>query len=153
MVTEADAETARVATIKVALVAPAGMVTLAGTVATAVLPLDKETSAPPLGACALRVTVPVEEDPPDTLVGLNVTDDSLAEVSGPVTTAVQEYKQSETARSPIATPISGRSNEFRFWLIRVVQKRSQTTQATIQISRASISQGRGSTCFGAAGIR
>jgi hypothetical protein len=114
MVTEADAVTARVATVKVALVAPAGMVTLAGTVATDVLLLDRETTAPPLGACALRVTVPVEEVPPDTLAGFSMSDDSLAEVGGPVTTAVQEYKQSATARSPIATPMSGRPNEFRF---------------------------------------
>jgi len=113
MVTEAEAVTAKVTTVKVALVVPAGMVTLTGTVATAVLALDRETSAPPLGACALRVTVPVEEDPPDTLAGFSVTDDSLAEVGGPGTTPTQEYKQSETARSPIATPMSGRPNEFR----------------------------------------
>src|SRR5712664_4894920 len=102
MATEADAVTARVATVKVALVAPPGTVTLAGTVATAVLALDRETSAPPLGACAFRVTVPVEEDPPDTLAGFSVTDDTIAEVGGPDTTPPHEYKQSETARSPIA---------------------------------------------------
>src|SRR6266851_2670879 len=96
MVTEAEAVRAKVTTVKVALVVPAGMVTLTGTVATAVLALDRETSAPPLGACAF-----------------SVTDDSLAEVGGPGTTPTQEYKQSETARSPIATPMSGRPNEFR----------------------------------------
>jgi hypothetical protein len=55
-----------------ALVAPAGTVTLAGTMTTAVLPLESETSAPPLGAGALRVTRPAEGDPPTTVAGVSV---------------------------------------------------------------------------------
>ena len=51
---------------------PAGTVTLAGTIATPALLLDKATAAPPLGAGALNVTVPVGEFPPVTLEGLNV---------------------------------------------------------------------------------
>lgn len=66
-----EAVTGLVLTVKVALADPAGTVTLAGTVAAAVLPLDRETAAPPLGAGPLRVTVAVEEDPPLTLVGLS----------------------------------------------------------------------------------
>jgi hypothetical protein len=74
--------TGRVVTVKVALVAPAGTVTLAGTVATPVLLLERETTAPPLGASALSMTVPVEGDPPLTLVGFSVNEDSVAELDG-----------------------------------------------------------------------
>ena len=62
----------------VALVAPTGTVTLAGTVATAVLLLESVTSAPPEGAAAVKVTVPVEKLPPTTDVGLTLTADRLA---------------------------------------------------------------------------
>jgi len=51
------------------VVAPAGTVTLAGTAATAALLLDSATTAPPAGAAALSVTVPVDALPPVTLVG------------------------------------------------------------------------------------
>lgn len=54
------------------------MVTLDGTVAAGAL-LERLTTAPPLGAAPLRVTVPVEEDPPLTLVGLSASVDSVAE--------------------------------------------------------------------------
>ena len=60
-------------TVKVALVDPAAMVTLAGTVATAVLLLESATTAPPEGAAALSFTVPCELLPPATLVGLSVS--------------------------------------------------------------------------------
>jgi len=58
--------------VKVALVAPAATVTLAGTVAAAVLLLDKVTTAPPDGALPVSVTVPVELFPPTTEVGVRV---------------------------------------------------------------------------------
>src|SRR5437879_10409040 len=60
MLTGVEAVTARVVTVNVALVAPAGMVTLAGTVATAGLSLERETMAPPVRADPLSVTLPVE---------------------------------------------------------------------------------------------
>ena len=60
---------------------PAGTVTLAGTIATPALLLDKETAAPPLGAGALNVTVPVDEFPPVTLEGLNVREVSTGGIT------------------------------------------------------------------------
>src|SRR5512141_2008558 len=63
-----------VLTVKVAEVAPSGTVTLAGTVATLVLLLARLTTAPPAGAGMLSVTVPIELEPPFTVVGFNVTD-------------------------------------------------------------------------------
>lgn len=55
---------------------------LAGTVATFVLLLTKRTTAPPEGAGALSVTVPVETVPPRTLVGLRVNELSAGNVAG-----------------------------------------------------------------------
>ena len=60
--------------MKVAVVPPAGTVTLDGTVATPVLLLDSDTTAPPLGAGPLSVTVPVEELPPVTVDGFKVSE-------------------------------------------------------------------------------
>ncbi len=80
MVTEVDAVTVAVLTVNVALLAPAATVTLVGTVATAVLLLDKLTTAPPLGASPLSVTVPCEVFPPVTLVGETPTPVSVSDV-------------------------------------------------------------------------
>src|ERR1700757_421553 len=64
-----------VVTENVALVNPAPTVTLGtATWATAVLLLDRVTTAPPVGAGPLSVTVPVEPLPPTTLVGFNDTE-------------------------------------------------------------------------------
>src|SRR3989442_6128792 len=81
MVTDVDVPTGVVLTAKVAVVAPAEPVTPAGTVATLVLLLESETSAPLLGAGALSVTVPVEELPPVTLVGLTLSEASVGGVT------------------------------------------------------------------------
>ena len=61
-------------------VAFAAIVTLVGTVATALL-LPSVTSAPPAGAGPFSVTVPVDALPPRTDVGLNVTELRVAAVT------------------------------------------------------------------------
>jgi hypothetical protein len=73
MVTGVEVVTVLVLTEKVAVVDPAGTVTLdtAGW-ATPVLLLDRLTTAPAVGAAPLSVTVPVDPDPPTTLVGFSV---------------------------------------------------------------------------------
>jgi hypothetical protein len=70
----ADA-TPSVVTVKGADAAPAGTVTLAGTVADDVLELDSVTAAPPAGAAPVRVAVPVEGLPPTTVTGLRVREE------------------------------------------------------------------------------
>ena len=69
MVAVVVAATVPVATVNVALVAPCATVTLAGTVADA-LPLESVTTAPPVGAAALKVTVPAALAPPIRAIGL-----------------------------------------------------------------------------------
>ena len=85
-----DAVTALVVTMKLALLAPAGTVTLAGTAATPVLLLERETTAPPVGAAPLRLTVPVEDVPPVTLVGLSVNDERETAGAAGVTVSVAD---------------------------------------------------------------
>jgi len=75
--TGVDVVTAVVFTVNVALLAPAATVTVAGTVAVDVLPLEREMTAPPVGAGPLSVTVPVEGDPPVTLVGFSVREERV----------------------------------------------------------------------------
>lgn len=79
MVADVEAVTDVVVTVKFALVAPAGTVTLAGTAA-ALESSESETAPPPVGAAALNVTVPVEAPPPTRLVGFSDTADRVAPV-------------------------------------------------------------------------
>src|SRR2546430_16976565 len=107
MVTEVVVDTGLVLTVKVALVALPGTVTLAGTLATPGLLLDRLTTAPPLGAGPLSVTVPVEELPPVTLVGLRLSDES---VGAPAVTVKQPARVAPppgpvTLTGPVVAPL------------------------------------------------
>lgn len=68
--------------MKVELLAPPAILKLAGTVAAAVLLLDKATTMPPAGAGPLKLAVPCELLPPATLDGLSVNEASAAAVAG-----------------------------------------------------------------------
>jgi hypothetical protein len=74
---EVEMRTMDVLTLKDALVAPAGTITLEGTLAAPLL-LESVTIAPPEGAGRVRVTVPVEDcRPPTTLEGLSVNEERV----------------------------------------------------------------------------
>jgi hypothetical protein len=78
MVALAFAATGLVVTLKVPLVAPAGMVRLGGTCAAALL-LESAICTPPAGAAAPRLAVAVEDTPPLTEVGFNVIDEKVTD--------------------------------------------------------------------------
>ena len=81
IVAEVDTTTTEVLTEKVAVVLPAGTVTLARTLAAALL-LESMTWAPPAGAGPLSVTVPVELcTPPTTVLGFNVSEETIGGVT------------------------------------------------------------------------
>src|SRR5438874_2976047 len=67
-----------VATVNVAVVAPAATVTDGSTVATLGLLLVNATTAPPAGAAALSVTVPMLFAPPVTVAGFSVIEARVA---------------------------------------------------------------------------
>jgi hypothetical protein len=77
IVAEVLVATPDVVTVNVVELLPAGTVTEVGTVAAAVLLLCRVTTAPPLGAAAVKVTVPVELFPPTTDVGLMLIEDKV----------------------------------------------------------------------------
>ena len=77
MLAGVDEATAVVLIVKVALLLPAGTVTLEGTLAAALL-LESITCAPPAGADPLSITVPTEDwAPPVTLDGFNVSEEAV----------------------------------------------------------------------------
>jgi len=77
MLIPVEALTAEVVIVNGAVVLPAPIVTLAGTLATAGFALDKLTTTPPVDAGWVRVTVPVDGLVPMMEVGLNVTVETL----------------------------------------------------------------------------
>jgi hypothetical protein len=81
IVAEVEMRTMEVFTVKVALVAPAGTITVEGTLAAPLL-LESVTCAPPAGAGPLSVTVPVEDVPPITLVGFRVSEETVGRGGG-----------------------------------------------------------------------
>jgi hypothetical protein len=77
IVADVEMSTMAVPTLKFAVVDPAGMNTLDGTLAAPLL-LERVTVAPPAGAGALSVTVPVEDSrPPTTAEGLSVNEERV----------------------------------------------------------------------------
>ena len=84
---EVVACTLEVVAVKLAFVCPRARRRLAGTEA-ALLLLDKNTPAPPDGAAMLSETVPTEEDPPVTDVGLSVKLETVRLASVPHTPGV-----------------------------------------------------------------
>lgn len=72
-VTGVELLTVPVVTVNVAEVDPCGIVTLEGTLAAAVLELLRETTAPPLPAAAVSVTVPVPVCPLVMVTGATET--------------------------------------------------------------------------------
>jgi len=82
IVDDVEINTIAVFTGNDALVVPAGIVTLDGTLAAELL-LESATLAPPAGAALLSLTVPVDDcNPPTTLVGLNVIEVSTGSGTG-----------------------------------------------------------------------
>src|SRR5262245_26437133 len=93
MVTAVPAVTDLVVIAKVAVVAPAATVTEAGRVAALILLFVSATTAPPAGAAAPSVTVPLVDAPPITVAGFSATEvgaagtDSFTKPSFPPTFA------------------------------------------------------------------
>jgi hypothetical protein len=81
IVTDLFVVTALVVTLKLAVVAPTATVTVEGTVATDVRLLESVTTAPPVGAGPLSVTVPVDGEGPRTVAGFKVTELSVGAVT------------------------------------------------------------------------
>ena len=63
-------------------IAPAGIKTVAGTLARVELLVARLTTTPPAGAALVSVTVPLALEPPRTVVGLSVSDDNPAGAGG-----------------------------------------------------------------------
>jgi len=97
------APTATVLTVKVAVLRPAGTVTLAGTVA-AVFTVDRVISAPSGGAAPLKVTVAVEDAWPTTVAGLRAIELRAAGVTVRFALLVTPEYAADTA--PVALAVT-----------------------------------------------
>lgn len=83
---------------KVAVVAPAGTVTVPGTLRTPGLSSESPTTEPPDPAGALKVTVPVDVPPFGMLEGLNVSDERVPPLLPPPVIV------SDASTDPVVTP-------------------------------------------------
>lgn len=93
-------------TMNVALEEPAAIVTGVGTVATEVLLLDSDTVAPPDGAAAVRLTVPSPRLPAATLVALNVTPETAADVPVGLVDEPELQSDNEIAAASVMTSVT-----------------------------------------------
>jgi len=102
-------------TRKAAVVFPPGTVTVAGTVAMFVLPLDKATATPAWGAGPLNVTVPVAEPPTKMIEGI-IT-------NPPVNTAGATVKVAAFVTSPAAAVIvAWPARLAAAWIVKVPEE-------------------------------
>ena len=90
--------------VKVAVRAPAAIVTLPGTTAAELL-LRRVINAPPEGAAPFNVAVPVEETPPVTVCGLLSSDNRVAGLIVRVAVFGVPYVAVITAEEVAATPL------------------------------------------------
>jgi hypothetical protein len=116
--------------LNVVLVAPAATVVVAGTVATAVLLLERDTEIPPLGAAAVKLTVPVVDEPPTTVVGFTATELSVGVDCGGDTDVLlpdppHEFNVISTANNPTLDMNAGRNLVFQQNLIETTPRPSQ----------------------------
>ena len=89
IVAAVEAVTDVVGMVKLAVAEPPGTVTLAGTLVALELS-ESDTITPPLGAAALKVTVPVDELPPTRSVGFTDSAESVADGGGGFTVSIAE---------------------------------------------------------------
>ena len=89
--------TVEVVTEKLAVLVPAATTIEAGTVTTEGSLLPSDTEAPPAGAAAFRMIVPVMEAPPPMLEGLNEIEETVTvgfgtNITGPVVRAPRSVR-------------------------------------------------------------
>ena len=113
--TEVFPGTELVLIVKLIEVAPAGTVVNDGTVATEVLLLARVTMAPPEGAGAVRVTVPVAEVPPSTAVGFKVNVESAGGLTVKVAVFVTPALDAVILRAMHDLPTERYHQPCEFW--------------------------------------
>jgi hypothetical protein len=109
--------------VKVVLVAPGATVTLAGTVAMALL-LESVTANPPPGAAAVNVTVPCAALPPTTLVGFSEIADSAGDDGGgggggAADLTVSDVEALRRSRPEIVTAVSAATDDVEIGNVAV----------------------------------
>jgi hypothetical protein len=128
-VTVAEEVTLLVAAVNAALVAPAATVTLVGTVTRAGLLLVRETSAPPLGAGALRVTRPEDGDPPTTVLGVSVSDVRVGPAVGWGVTVREAVCVRPELEAEMVTVVEAAEDEVVTWKATAVAPEGTVTLA------------------------